>query len=68
MGRGGQAGSLPRARGVKAHLREFVPLVEEGGFIPTVDHTVPPDVSWDDFRTYMDLKTSLLAGNVAALE
>jgi hypothetical protein len=52
---------------VAAHLREFIPLIEEGGFIPTVDHTVPPDVSWDDFRTYMDLKQALLAGDFAAL-
>ena len=53
---------------IKAHLREFVPLIEEGGFIPTVDHTVPPDVSWDHFRTYMDAKRDLLAGDFAALE
>lgn len=53
---------------VAAHLREFLPLIEEGGFIPTVDHTVPPDVSWDDFRTYLDLKQALLEGNAAALE
>jgi uroporphyrinogen decarboxylase len=53
---------------LRAHLREFIPLIEEGGFIPTVDHTVPPDVSWDDFRQYMDLKRALLAGDFAALE
>ncbi|NQU44488.1 hypothetical protein HQ520_14450 [bacterium] len=53
---------------VKAHLREFIPLIEEGGFIPTVDHTVPPDVSWDDFRFYMDAKMALLEGDFKALE
>jgi len=59
---------LSRGREIVAtHLREFIPLIEEGGFIPTVDHTVPPDVSWDDFRTYMDLKQALLAGDFAAL-
>jgi uroporphyrinogen decarboxylase len=47
---------------IRAHLREFIPLIEEGGFIPTVDHTVPPDVSWDDFRCYMDYKMALLSG------
>jgi uroporphyrinogen decarboxylase len=52
---------------IKAHLREFIPLIEEGGFIPTVDHTVPPDVSWDNFRYYMDLKSSLLAGDFGKL-
>ncbi|HOV73909.1 MAG TPA: uroporphyrinogen decarboxylase family protein [Candidatus Hydrogenedentes bacterium] len=49
---------------IRAHLREFVPLIEEGGFIPTVDHTVPPDVSWDNFRYYMDAKTLLLSGKL----
>ena len=53
---------------VRRHLREFIPLIEEGGFIPTVDHTVPPEVSWDDFRYYMDCKMSLLKGDFAALE
>ncbi|NCO37336.1 MAG: hypothetical protein COZ06_01575 [Armatimonadetes bacterium CG_4_10_14_3_um_filter_66_18] len=59
------------ARGPEAttqHLREFIPLIEEGGFIPTVDHTVPPDISWDNFRYYMDAKQALLAGDFAKLE
>jgi len=47
---------------IDAHLREFVPLIEEGGFIPTVDHTVPPDVSWENFRYYMEQKEKLLRG------
>ena len=53
---------------VRLHLQEFVPLIEEGGFIPTVDHTVPPDVSWNDFSSYMDMKAALLSGDFAALE
>lgn len=47
---------------IDAHLNELAPLVEAGGFIPTVDHTVPPDVSWDNFVYYMDAKHRLLAG------
>ena len=53
---------------VRAHLREFIPLIEEGGYIPTVDHTVPPEVSWDQFMEYMELKRALLRGDFAALE
>jgi uroporphyrinogen decarboxylase len=53
---------------IRAHLRELVPLIEEGGFIPTIDHTVQPDVSWDHFRYYMDAKRALLSGDFAALE
>jgi len=52
---------------IRAHLLEFAPLIEEGGFIPTVDHTVPPDVSWDDFRAYMEAKQALLAGEFGRL-
>ncbi|MBU0715696.1 MAG: hypothetical protein KJ964_10110 [Verrucomicrobia bacterium] len=52
---------------IRRHLRAFIPLIEQGGFIPTVDHTVPPDVSWDNFRIYMDYKIKLLSGDFAAL-
>ncbi len=52
---------------IRTHLREFIPLIEEGGFIPTVDHTVPPDISWDNFRSYMDAKMALLEGRFAEL-
>ena len=53
---------------IKSHLQEFIPLIEEGGFIPTVDHTVQPGVSWDNFRHYMDFKWALLEGDFAKLE
>lgn len=51
-------------KALRAHLLELAPLVEEGGFIPTVDHLTPPDVSWDDFRRYMDMKMTLLEGRI----
>ena len=47
---------------IDAHLRTMLPLIEEGGFIPTVDHTVPPDVSWANFKYYMQSKEKLLRG------
>jgi hypothetical protein len=53
------------ARGPQAideHLRSLAPLIEEGGFIPTVDHTVPPDVSWPNFQHYLERKSDLLRG------
>ncbi|HOZ48806.1 MAG TPA: uroporphyrinogen decarboxylase family protein [Candidatus Hydrogenedentes bacterium] len=52
---------------IRAHLRELAPLVEEGGFIPTLDHTFPPDISYDNFRYYMDYKQALLAGKFEKL-
>ena len=51
---------------IDAHLRSLTPLVEDGGFIPTVDHTVPPDVSWDNFRYYMDLKQQAAGRHIVA--
>jgi uroporphyrinogen-III decarboxylase len=44
------------------HLETLLPLIEEGGFIPTVDHTVPPDVSLENFIYYMERKKALLSG------
>lgn len=49
-------------RAIDVHLRELAPLIEDGGYIPTVDHCVPPDVSWDNFEYYMQAKRKLLAG------
>jgi len=49
-------------KAIDAHLASLAPLVEEGGFIPTIDHTVPPDISLDDFRYYMERKQQLLRG------
>ena len=57
------------AEGRQAIRRELLaklpPLVEDGGFIPTVDHSVPPDVSYESFLYYMDLKLSILEGRTA---
>lgn len=49
---------------IDAHLRTLIPLIEEGGFIPTVDHTVPPDVSYEHFAYYNERKQDLLAGRM----
>jgi uroporphyrinogen-III decarboxylase len=38
---------------IDAELDErILPTLEKGGFIPTVDHLVPPDVSWENFSYY----------------
>jgi uroporphyrinogen decarboxylase len=47
---------------IERHLATLVPLIEEGGFIPTVDHTVSPDVSYENFCYYMKRKQDLLRG------
>lgn len=44
------------ARGGDVMRREVdrvMPLVEQGGYIPELDHSVPPDVSWANFCDYI---------------
>jgi len=53
-------------KAIESHLMSMAALVDEGGFIPTVDHTVPPDVSWDNFQYYMECKHKLLNGTLTA--
>jgi len=38
------------------------PMMESGGFIPHLDHTFPPDISYDNFLYYMELKVKLCGG------
>jgi hypothetical protein len=38
------------------------PLIEDGGYIPTVDHSVPPDISYENFMHYLDVKCAVAEG------
>jgi hypothetical protein len=40
--------------------RRIPPLLATGGYIPHLDHTVPPDISLDNFRYYNERKMKLL--------
>ncbi len=42
-------------KAVKVELERLKPLINEGGFIPGIDHSVSADISWDDYRSYLDL-------------
>jgi uroporphyrinogen-III decarboxylase len=38
---------------IDAELQKSVaPIAKYGGFVPFIDHTVPPTVSWEDFKYY----------------
>ncbi len=53
---------LSRGRdGVEAELARVMPLVREGAFIPSLDHFVPPDMSWETYRYYVERRRELLA-------
>lgn len=47
---------------IRRELLKVASLIEQGGYIPTVDHTVPPDVSYSNFLYYLELKLKLLEG------
>lgn len=50
-------GKDPKA--IEADLQRLLPLVEHGGFIPTVDHRVPASVSLDNYKFYIKTKRQL---------
>ena len=45
---------------IRKELLRLKPYVEQGGFIPTVDHRVPADVPLDNYKHYLDLKREIL--------
>jgi len=47
---------------IDAELDRLRPLIEGGGFIPFVDHTVPPDIPYENFVYYMEQKQRMLEG------
>ncbi len=61
------AGGLDKreiARGkaaIEKELRSKIPpLLEQGGYIPHIDHAIDPDISWDNMQYYMELKLKLI--------
>ena len=36
--------------GIDLEIERLNPLVALGGFIPCLDHRIPPDAQWDDVR------------------
>jgi len=47
---------------IKKELERLKPLIEEGGYIPTVDHRVPPDVSYENYLYYLKEKRKIIFG------
>ncbi len=41
---------------IDKELARLAPLVQEGGFIPHVDHRVPPDVTYENYLYYVKRK------------
>jgi hypothetical protein len=41
---------------IKAEIKKIKPYVLEGGWIPHVDHRCPPDVTFENYLYYLDVK------------
>ncbi|MHB1485821.1 MAG: uroporphyrinogen decarboxylase family protein [Saccharofermentanales bacterium] len=49
---------MTMSRGEEAMRKEFariLPVMRQGGYIPSVDHQTPPEVSFDNFQIYVRL-------------
>ena len=44
---------------IEKELERLLPLVEHGGFIPTVDHRVPASVSFENYKFYIKTKRQM---------
>jgi hypothetical protein len=42
---------------MRAEFERLLPVMATGRFIPSVDHQTPPDVSFTNYRLYIDLLT-----------
>lgn len=49
---------------IDAELRRVAPLIRAGGYIPMVDHSIPPDVAYRDFCYYMERLWEAVNGRV----
>ncbi|MBI2914473.1 MAG: hypothetical protein HYY08_00955 [Firmicutes bacterium] len=45
---------------IDAELERVAPVVREGGYIPTLDHSIPPDVSYANYCYYMERLYTIL--------
>lgn len=54
--------SLGKKEIEKELYSKIPPMLESGGYIPTIDHTVQPDVPLENFMYYIELKLKLLEG------
>ena len=45
---------------IDRELERVRPLLDGGGFIPHLDHLVPPDISYDNYRHYLDRKRKMI--------
>ena len=47
-------------KAIDKELERLTPLLKEGGYIPTVDHRCPPEVSYETYLYYLKKKRELI--------
>jgi len=40
---------------MRAEFERLLPVLKQSGFVPSVDHQTPPEVSLDNYRIYLKL-------------
>lgn len=45
---------------IKAEMKRLEPVIQEGGFVPHLDHGCPPDIPYENYRYYLELKKKVL--------
>lgn len=48
-------------KAIDAELARLKPLIDEGGFVPAIDHSVSADISYADYRYFLDRLQIMLA-------
>ncbi len=56
----GKAPLVEGGRAIDRELDRIKPLLEQGGYIPHLDHLVPPDIPYKHYRQYLDKKRKLI--------
>jgi hypothetical protein len=59
----GGIGKAPLVQGgaaIDRELERIKPLLDQGGFIPHLDHLVPPDISFANYMSYLEKKRKLI--------
>ncbi|HPC77956.1 MAG TPA: uroporphyrinogen decarboxylase family protein, partial [bacterium] len=49
---------------IDSELKRVAPLVEEGGYVPAPDHSLPPDVSFGNYCYFMERLKDLVTGDM----
>ena len=56
----GKAPLVEGGRAIDKELDRIKPLIEQGGYIPHLDHLVPPDISYRNYCQYLEKKRKLI--------